>query len=146
LKKWKDVRSEQFVIPVQVGNKEVLTDKKRKYTDRSRNDEVYVCEVNLATQAQVEEIITIAEKDSSGWRKTSLEERSRILHQAADLFSERRGDFIGCMSAITGKTFQEGDVEVSEGTDFCRFYPISLKWYLITNYIIQKQEIEILWK
>ncbi|KAA6339286.1 Bifunctional protein PutA [termite gut metagenome] len=127
LKKWKDVRSEQFVIPVQVGNKEVLTGKKRKYTDRSRNDEVCVCEANLATQAQVEEIIAIAEKAPSGWRKTSLEERNRILHRTADLFSERRGNFIGCMAAITGKTFQEGDVEVSEGTDFCRFYPISLK-------------------
>ncbi|KAA6309212.1 1-pyrroline-5-carboxylate dehydrogenase 1, partial [termite gut metagenome] len=127
LRKWEDMRSENFVIPVQIGNKEVLTDKKRKYYDRSRNDEVCVCEVNLATPAQVEEIVTVAEQDKSGWRKTSLDERNRILHKTADLFSERRGDFIGCMSAVTGKTFQEGDVEVSEGTDFCRFYPVSMK-------------------
>jgi len=33
------------------------------------------------------------------------------------------------MSAITGKTFNEGDVEVSEAIDFCRYYPISMKLF-----------------
>ena len=31
------------------------------------------------------------------------------------------------MAAVTGKTFNEGDVEVSEAIDFCRFYPYSMK-------------------
>lgn len=128
LKKWEtSVRDDNFVIPVQIGDKEVLTDKKRKYYDRSRNDEVSFCELNLSTPQQVEEILEVAEKDASGWRKTTLDERNRILHKVADIMSEKRGDLIACMSAITGKTFMEGDVEVSEGTDFCRFYPISMK-------------------
>ncbi|MDR3118169.1 MAG: proline dehydrogenase family protein [Mediterranea sp.] len=127
LKKWQDVRAEDYVIPVQVGGKEVLTDKKRRYYDRSRNDEVCFCEVNLSTQEQVEEIIAIAEKDASGWRKTPLAERSRILHATAERLGGKRGDLVACMSAITGKTFMEGDVEVSEGMDFCRFYPVSMQ-------------------
>ena len=38
-----------------------------------------------------------------------------------------RGDLIGCMCAITGKTVVEGDVEVSEGIDYARFYTPSMK-------------------
>ncbi|NDV59576.1 bifunctional proline dehydrogenase/L-glutamate gamma-semialdehyde dehydrogenase [Bacteroides sp. 519] len=128
LKKWEtEVRDTNFIIPVQIGNKEVITEKKKKYYDRSRNDEVCFCEVNMATQEQIEEIVQIAEKDDSGWRKTSLENRNKILHKTAEVIGERRGDLIACMSAITGKTFMEGDIEVSEGTDFCRFYPISMQ-------------------
>lgn len=128
LDKWeKEIRDTNYVIPVQIGDKEVITEKKKKYYDRSRNDEVSFCEVNMSTQEQIEQILKVAEDDVSGWRKTSLDSRNKILHKTADIISERRGDLIACMSAITGKTFMEGDVEVSEGTDFCRFYPISMK-------------------
>lgn len=127
LKKWWDMRAEDYVIPVQVGDKEALTGKKKRYYDRSRNDEVCFCEVNMSTQEQIEEIIVLAEKDASGWRKTSLAERNKILHATAGRLGEKRGDLVACMSAITGKTFMEGDVEVSEGMDFCRFYPISMQ-------------------
>lgn len=81
----------------------------------------------MSTQEQIGEIIQIAEKDASGWRKTPLSIRNKLLHETAERISERRGDLIGCMAANTGKTFMEGDVEVSEGIDFCRYYPISMK-------------------
>jgi RHH-type proline utilization regulon transcriptional repressor/proline dehydrogenase/delta 1-pyrroline-5-carboxylate dehydrogenase len=89
--------------------------------------DVCVCEANLATPEQVQEIIAIAEKDASGWRNTTLEHRNTLLHKVADKLAGKRGDLIGCMAAITGKTFTEGDVEVSEAIDFCRFYPVSMK-------------------
>ncbi|MDR3252730.1 MAG: aldehyde dehydrogenase family protein, partial [Tannerella sp.] len=95
--------------------------------DRCRNMDVCVCEANLATPEQVQEIIAIAEKDASGWRNTTLEHRNTLLHKVADKLAGKRGDLIGCMAAITGKTFTEGDVEVSEAIDFCRFYPVSMK-------------------
>jgi len=128
LNKWEnEVNDKNFIVPVQTGDKEVLTESKKIYLDRSRNDATAVCEANLSSQAQVEEILAIAEQDASGWRKTSLQERKTILHKVAGKLAEKRGDLIGCMAAITGKTFTEGDVEVSEAIDFCRFYPISMK-------------------
>ena len=128
LKRWEtSVRDDNFIIPVQVGNQQFTTEKRRKYTDRSREDEVCFCEVNMATPEQVEAMIDVADKDASGWRKSTLDDRNKLLHRVADVISERRGDLIACMSAITGKTFMEGDVEVSEGIDFCRFYPISMQ-------------------
>ena len=128
LKKWETTVNEQnFIVPVQIGDKEVLTDKKKIYYDRSRNLEVSFCEANLSSLDQVKETIEIAEKDASEWRKTSTDKRNEILHKVAENLSAARGNLIGCMSAITGKTFMEGDVEVSEAIDFCRYYPITMK-------------------
>jgi len=58
LNKWKtEVNATNFVVPVQIGDKEVLTMNKRTYTDRSRENQVVVCEANLSTQEQIEEIL-----------------------------------------------------------------------------------------
>ncbi|MDR2813925.1 MAG: bifunctional proline dehydrogenase/L-glutamate gamma-semialdehyde dehydrogenase, partial [Prevotellaceae bacterium] len=130
LKKWSsEVNEKNFIAPVQIGNREVITGHKKLYLDRSRNDGVALCEANLSSPEQVKEIVAIAEKDASGWRKTPLNKRNELLHRVAENLSAKRGDLIGCMSAITGKTFTEGDVEVSEATDFCRFYPISMRQF-----------------
>jgi RHH-type proline utilization regulon transcriptional repressor/proline dehydrogenase/delta 1-pyrroline-5-carboxylate dehydrogenase len=130
LKKWETtVNGKNFVIPVQIGDRKAITKYKKEYHDRSRNDEFVFCEANLSSLEQIKEIITIAEKDASGWRKTTTDKRNEILHQVAENLSAKRGDLIGCMSAITGKTFTEGDVEVSEAIDFCRFYPLSMKHF-----------------
>lgn len=128
LKKWETtVTDKNFIVPVQVGDQEILTNKKKVYYDRSRNMEVSFCEANLSELDQVKEIIAVAEKDASGWRKTSVDKRNKVLHRVADNLSAKRGELIGCMAAITGKTFMEGDVEVSEAIDFCRYYPITMK-------------------
>lgn len=128
LKKWStEINDTNFKIPVQIGEKEITTDNKKKYYDRSRNDEFCFCEASLSSLDHIKEIISVAEDDKSKWRQTTIDERNKILHQVAENLSANRGDLIGCMSAITGKTFTEGDVEISEGIDFCRFYPISMK-------------------
>lgn len=127
LRKWGTlVNDKNFIVPVQIGDREEITGHKKKYYDRSRNDEVCFCEANLSSLEQIKEIIAIAEEDNPQWRKTDINRRNEILHQVADNLSAKRGDLIGCMSAITGKTFMEGDVEVSEAIDFCRFYPITM--------------------
>lgn len=122
-------RRQKLCCPVQIGDKEVITEHKKKYYDRSRNDRFCFCEANLSSLDQIKEIISIAEEDKSGWRKTDVNKRNEILHQVAENLSAKRGDLIGCMAAITGKTFGEGDVEVSEAIDFCRFYPITMKQF-----------------
>lgn len=134
LRKWGTlIDDKNFVVPVQIGDKEVITEHKKKYYDRSRNDQVCFCEANLSSLDQIKEIISIAEEDKSDWRKTDVNKRNEILHQVAEKLSVKRGDLIGCMAAITGKTFGEGDVEVSEAIDFCRFYPITMKQFAGLN-------------
>ena len=118
-----------YQIPIQVAEKTYTSARTHRYLDRSQAEEVCVCEASLSNQEQVEAIVAAAVADASGWRATPLEERNRILHAVAMNLSNSRGNLIGCMSAITGKTFLEGDVEVSEAIDFCRFYPISMRTF-----------------
>lgn len=129
LEKWKEVRSDQFKVPVQIGTQFVETDLKRQYLDKSRNDSLSVCEVNQSTLEQMKQVVEVAEKDEAKWSQTSLQERKDVLYKVANNLANQRGELIGCMAAITGKTFMEGDVEVSEAIDFCRFYPDSLQAY-----------------
>ena len=127
-RKWKKSADDKpYHIPLQIGEKEVISENKRTYLDRSQNSEICVCEASLANLDHLKEILAVAENDASGWRQTLPEERNRILHEVATNLSNHRGDLIGCMAAITGKTFTEGDVEVSEAIDFCRFYPVSMQ-------------------
>jgi RHH-type proline utilization regulon transcriptional repressor/proline dehydrogenase/delta 1-pyrroline-5-carboxylate dehydrogenase len=125
---WKKNKNDNpYQIPIQIGDKNLTSNKLYKYFDRSQNEDICVCEGHLSNLEHVKEIIAIAETDSTNWKKTKLADRNRILQQVAENLSNNRGNLIGCMSAITGKTFAEGDVEVSEAIDFCRYYPISMK-------------------
>jgi len=132
--KWKKSDKDQpWQIPVQIGEKQFEAEKKQRYIDRSQPGEICICEAGLFNLEQVKELLYIAENDESQWRKTTLEERSIILHRVATNLCNERGDLIGCMSAITGKTIAEGDVEVSEAIDFCRYYPTSMKAFAELN-------------
>ena len=126
--KWKKDGTEQpEIIPLQIGAETVVCESRYPYTDRCQDDEVCICEMSQADSAQVEKIIEIAEADPAGWRKTTLEERHRIMYEAANRLADMRGDLIGCMCAVTGKTVIEGDVEVSEAVDYARFYTTAMK-------------------
>ncbi len=125
--KWKKDGSNPDHLTLQIGDKEVTTNKKAEYFDRSQPGDVKVCDMCQAGEAEVAQILDIAEKDPAGWRNTTIEQRHEILYKAANLLGEMRGDLIGCMCAITGKTVVEGDVEVSEGIDYCRFYTTTVK-------------------
>lgn len=126
-KKWKKSKSDTpYVIPTQIGDTTVTGDSRARYYDRCQDDEVMICEMSKANVKQVDEIIRIADSDPKGWRQKSFEERHKIMFDAANRLGDMRGDLIGCMCAITGKTVTEADVEVSEGIDYCRFYTPSL--------------------
>ncbi len=127
-KKWmKSEKDKPYQIPAQVGEKQSTTDTKRQYFDRSQGNKVLICEASTVSLEMMKEVIEIAETDKSGWRKTALAKRNELLHKVAENLAAKRGDLIGVMAAVTGKTFNEGDVEVSEATDFCRFYPYSMR-------------------
>lgn len=129
--KWKKSPSDKpEIIPLQIGAETVVCDRRHQYMDRCQDDEVCVCEMSQANTEQVKKIIDIAEKDPAGWRNSTLEERHKIMYEAANRLGEMRGDLIGCMCAVTGKTVIEGDVEVSEGVDYARFYTTSMKQFM----------------
>ena len=134
--KWKKSETDEpQIIPLQIGDTTVVTDKRHKYMDRCQDDKVCVCEMSMADKTQVELIVKIAAEDPSGWRKSDIETRHKIMYDAANRLGDLRGDLIGAMCAITGKTVVEGDVEVSEGIDYARFYTTTIKKFYALNSI-----------
>ncbi|MBR8719600.1 1-pyrroline-5-carboxylate dehydrogenase [Bacteroides pyogenes] len=143
--KWKKSPEDKpEIIPLQIGADTVVCEKRHRYFDRCQNDEVCVCEMSQADSRQVEEIVRIAESDPAGWRQTTLEERHRIMYDAANRLAEMRGDLIGCMCAVTGKTVLEGDVEVSEAVDYARFYTTAMKEFAALEGVEMKPKGTIL--
>lgn len=126
--KWKKSSGDiPYEIKVQMGAKFVDAEKQLSFYDHNQPEEAEVCKVHLAGLQHVEQIVKIAEFDPSDWSNLSFAQIKEILHRTAINLANKRGDLIGCMAAITGKTFYEGDVEVSEAIDFCRYYPLSLE-------------------
>ena len=136
--KWKKSKSDKpYSIPTQIGADTVQNEQVHKYFDRCQDDEVQVCEMSQASVEQVAQIVKIAAEDAGGWHKTTVEQRHKIMYDAANRLGALRGDLIGCMCAITGKTVVEGDVEVSEGIDYARFYTTTMKKFF------QEKDIDI---
>ena len=132
------------LLPTQIGSELVYNDDHVAYYDRSQPGNVMVCEMSRADKAQTERILEIAEKDPAGWRDTTIEERHRIMYKAANILGQMRGDLNGSMCAITGKTIEEADVEVSEGIDYCRFYTTTMKKYAALDDIEMKAKGTVL--
>ena len=114
-------------IPVQIGDKTTVTADIHTYLDRCAEEEVQLYTMCKAGPMEIEQILAVAEEDAAGWRKLALEKRHKILYDAANEVAGIRGELIGCMAAVTGKTIAEADVEVSEGIDYARFYTTSVK-------------------
>ena len=115
------------LLPTQIGDELVYNDDHVKYYDRSQDGDVLVCEMSRANKEQVQQMLDIADADAGKWRETTVEERHQIMYKAANILGQMRGDLNGSMCAITGKTIEEADVEVSEAIDYCRFYTTTMK-------------------
>ncbi len=75
-----------------------------------------------ATFEQVDAALDCAEQAAVTWSKKSVRERANLLRRAAAELAAARGELIAAMVRDTAKSPVEGDVEVSEAIDFCRYY------------------------
>ncbi|MEQ1906641.1 MAG: bifunctional proline dehydrogenase/L-glutamate gamma-semialdehyde dehydrogenase, partial [Pirellulaceae bacterium] len=119
-------RQKKFdVIPLEIGGKKIEKTPTGKGKDPSRNSEV-VYEYCEAGEAEVNSALDVAVNAQRGWEALGVAGRKKILQRIAHVFSERRGETIGCMMMDAGKAIVEGDVEVSEAVDFANYYSRSL--------------------
>jgi RHH-type proline utilization regulon transcriptional repressor/proline dehydrogenase/delta 1-pyrroline-5-carboxylate dehydrogenase len=115
---------EAELTPIVIAGEELLDRPVRPSHDPSRPG-VVVANYRLASDDDIDRAVACAVQDPSDWRRRSPVERSEALGRVAVLLAERRGDLLGVMLAEGGKLFTEGDPEVSEAIDFCRFYGAS---------------------
>lgn len=128
IERWKKSASDSpELISVKIGGRVEHSEKIIEYIDHSQQDRVVTYKLEQANLEQVKEIVEVAQNDISSWSARSFQSRHEVLIECAMNLSRRRGDLIGCAASVTGKTITEGDVEISEAIDFCRFYPYQMR-------------------
>jgi RHH-type proline utilization regulon transcriptional repressor/proline dehydrogenase/delta 1-pyrroline-5-carboxylate dehydrogenase len=86
------------------------------------NPKEIVGQIGLVNTDRAEQAIAAAKAALPQWRKTPAKERANILRKAADIMEKRRYELTAWMTFEVGKVLQQGDAEVSEAIDFCRYY------------------------
>ncbi|MDY6806250.1 MAG: L-glutamate gamma-semialdehyde dehydrogenase [Cyanobacteriota bacterium] len=86
------------------------------------NPKQVVGKIGLIDIEQAEKALAAAKAALPQWRKTPAKERADILRKAADIMEKRRYELTAWMTFEVGKVLQQGDAEVSEAIDFCRYY------------------------
>jgi len=81
-----------------------------------------VGQIGLINFDQAEQAIAAAKAAFPAWKRTPVKQRAAILRRAAELMEQRRAELIAWMVLEVGKPLREGDPEVSEAIDFCRYY------------------------
>jgi RHH-type proline utilization regulon transcriptional repressor/proline dehydrogenase/delta 1-pyrroline-5-carboxylate dehydrogenase len=97
----------------------------RKILERSAKSRLGVGTLATAavtSTAQLEKLVANTRNAAAAWGARSAIDRSRLIHDSADVLAAFRGRFIEVMASETGKTIAEADVEVSEAVDFARYY------------------------
>jgi RHH-type transcriptional regulator, proline utilization regulon repressor / proline dehydrogenase / delta 1-pyrroline-5-carboxylate dehydrogenase len=86
------------------------------------NSSEVVGKIGLASIEQAEEAVKSAKSAFASWKKLSAKQRGDILRKAADIMEEKREELIAWICWEVAKPIREGDGEVSEAIDFCRYY------------------------
>ncbi|MDT0158171.1 bifunctional proline dehydrogenase/L-glutamate gamma-semialdehyde dehydrogenase [Microbacterium sp. ARD32] len=73
-------------------------------------------------ERMLQQTLTRVRDAASAWGARPAADRSEVLLRAAAALAGRRAELIEIAGVETGKTFAEGDVEVSEAIDFANYY------------------------
>jgi RHH-type transcriptional regulator, proline utilization regulon repressor / proline dehydrogenase / delta 1-pyrroline-5-carboxylate dehydrogenase len=123
LESWKLRHGEHAVdVPLVIGGTEIMGDRPARESHDPSRPATVVARYRQASQDDIERAVETARQDKDRWRDRSASERTEVLHRVAGEIAATRAELLGAMLAEGGKTFTEGDPEVSEAIDFCRFY------------------------
>src|SRR5438034_475804 len=108
-------------FPLIIGGEKVWIDQLTPSANPSAPDEIvgYGSEAGIP---EAERAVKAAREAFGKWSRTSVEERARLLERAADIMERRRYELSAVEVFEVGKPWNEADADISEATDFCRFY------------------------
>ncbi len=107
-------------LPI-INGQSVQTDNYVESVNPANSSQV-VGKIGLASIEQAEEAVQVAKNAFASWKKLSAKERGDILRKAADIMEEKREELVAWICWEVAKPIREGDGEVSEAIDFCRYY------------------------
>ena len=76
----------------------------------------------ISTPEEIEDVIARVRAAQGAWAAKSGAERAAVLRAVGQGFENHRGELIEVAGSEAGKLFDQGDVEVSEATDFALYY------------------------
>jgi succinate-semialdehyde dehydrogenase / glutarate-semialdehyde dehydrogenase len=71
---------------------------------------------------EVKQILSASAQAQVEWTRVPLQERSRLLHRAAELLLERKDEYAKIMAREVGKPLADGRAEVEKCALVCRYY------------------------
>ncbi|MDK7741256.1 bifunctional proline dehydrogenase/L-glutamate gamma-semialdehyde dehydrogenase [Helcobacillus massiliensis] len=74
------------------------------------------------SEKEVHDIISGALRAQEAWAARPMSERANLLRECARVLAEHRAELLEVAASETGKTFEQGDPEVSEAIDFALYY------------------------
>ncbi len=86
------------------------------------NSSQIVGKIGLASIEQADLAVQVAKDAFPAWKSLSAKQRGDLLRKAADIMEERREELTAWICWEVAKPIREGDAEVSEAIDFCRYY------------------------
>lgn len=75
-----------------------------------------------ADDFDVDATVKTAKQAAADWAALGARGRLPYFQRAAELFAQRRGEFLAVAAAEAGKTLAQSDPELSEAIDFIRYY------------------------
>lgn len=82
------------------------------------------------TAKEVKHIIDESDLDWKDWRKTSFEERSQLMHNAAEVLRENKASYAELMTLEMGKLLKDGESEIEKCAWVCDYYADNAKEFL----------------
>ena len=87
-------------------------------------------EYEVMTDETINNCLSLAEKTFQQWRKTSFEERRKLMLRVADLLITKRDDFAYIITLEMGKILKEAKAEVEKCATSCRYYAENAEKFL----------------
>jgi RHH-type proline utilization regulon transcriptional repressor/proline dehydrogenase/delta 1-pyrroline-5-carboxylate dehydrogenase len=108
-------------IPLTINGEKIWTDKMFSSVNPSRPDQIvgYAAEAGIP---EAERAVAAARTAFEKWRRTSFEERCRLLERAAEILESRRFELSALEVFEVGKPWAQADGDIAEAIDFCTFY------------------------
>ena len=104
-----------------IGDQQIRTKEKITSVNPARPSQV-VGVFQSAGREQVEPAVQAAVSAFQTWRRTTVEQRSALIHQVASILRERKFEFSAWMVYEVGKNWAEADADIAETIDFAEFY------------------------
>lgn len=104
-----------------IGDKQIRTSEKIPSVNPARPSQV-VGVFQSAGREHVEPAVQAAVAAFQTWKRTTVEERSALIHQVASILRERKFEFSAWMVYEVGKNWAEADADIAETIDFAEFY------------------------